>query len=200
MARTRSVDFDSRRTQILEGALEVFSTKGFRDATNKDIASAAGIGSPGLIYHYFKDKAALLRAVIEHNTRSFEAFSLDDALHGFSVADGLRLFAHNYLALVRRHNFRLMLREALGDSDFARTLSEAGPLRLWGVLATYLQHHMQRGHLRPCDPALAARSFVGPIVIHLMERNVFNAGATLASDEEALVDHIVDTFMRGMRP
>ena len=44
-------DFEERRQQIIDGALEVFSEKGFEKATNKDIAEAAGIGSPGLIYH-----------------------------------------------------------------------------------------------------------------------------------------------------
>src|SRR5215468_3763997 len=63
LRRTRNSE--ERRTQILEGALRVFSSKGFVQATNKDIAEAAGINSPGLIYHYFKDKADLLRAVIE---------------------------------------------------------------------------------------------------------------------------------------
>ena len=49
-------DFESRRQQIIDGALQVFASKGFEKATNKDIAVASGIGSPGLIYHYFKDK------------------------------------------------------------------------------------------------------------------------------------------------
>ena len=53
-----------RRRQILDAALEVFGTKGFYQATNKDIAEAAGGISPGLIYWYFKDKQDLLFAVI----------------------------------------------------------------------------------------------------------------------------------------
>ena len=59
---SQSID---RRTQILEAALEVFSTKGFHKATNKDIASAAGGMSPGLIYHYFKDKEDLFISLVD---------------------------------------------------------------------------------------------------------------------------------------
>ena len=40
-------DYESKRQQIIEGALHVFASKGFENATNKDIARAAGIGSPG---------------------------------------------------------------------------------------------------------------------------------------------------------
>src|SRR5690348_12855530 len=39
-----------RRRQIIDGALQVFSSRGFAQATNKEIAQAAGIRSPGLIY------------------------------------------------------------------------------------------------------------------------------------------------------
>ena len=47
-------DINERRQQIIDGALDVFATKGFENATNKDIARASKIGSPALIYHYFR--------------------------------------------------------------------------------------------------------------------------------------------------
>src|SRR5690349_23523802 len=62
MARTPKV-VEDRREQIIQAALRVFARKGFMRATNKDIAAEAGI-TPGLIYHYFKSKEALLEAVI----------------------------------------------------------------------------------------------------------------------------------------
>src|SRR5437868_12703689 len=63
MARTPKV-VEDRREQIIDAAMRVFSQKGFTRATNKDIAREAGI-TPGLIYHYFENKEALLRAIIE---------------------------------------------------------------------------------------------------------------------------------------
>ncbi len=57
-------EHERRRQQIIDGALVVFAEKGFEKATNQDIAEAAGIGSPGLIYHYFESKADLLRQVV----------------------------------------------------------------------------------------------------------------------------------------
>lgn len=57
-------DDKTRRQQIIDGALAVFARFGFKRAANRDIACAAGNGSPGLIYHYFKDKADLLYHVI----------------------------------------------------------------------------------------------------------------------------------------
>ena len=53
-----------RRGQILDAAFEEFSEKGFKGATIKSIARAAGLQSPALIYWYFPDKEALFREVL----------------------------------------------------------------------------------------------------------------------------------------
>ena len=50
-----------RREQILKAAFEEFAAKGFKGATIKSIAEAAGLQSPALIYWYFPDKEALFR-------------------------------------------------------------------------------------------------------------------------------------------
>lgn len=54
-------EYESKRQQIIDAALHVFASKGFEKATNKDIADEAKIASPGLIYHYFKDKGDLFK-------------------------------------------------------------------------------------------------------------------------------------------
>ena len=45
-----------RRAQILDAAFEEFSEKGFKGATIKSIARAAGLQSPALIYWYFRTR------------------------------------------------------------------------------------------------------------------------------------------------
>ncbi|MCB0125809.1 MAG: TetR/AcrR family transcriptional regulator [Caldilineaceae bacterium] len=57
--------YDERRQQIIQGALQAFSEKGYLGASNKEIAQAAGINSAPLIYHYFENKEALFQAVIQ---------------------------------------------------------------------------------------------------------------------------------------
>lgn len=51
------------RTQILDTALGVFATSGYRGASIRDIAAKCGISHPTLLYH-FPSKAALLMAVL----------------------------------------------------------------------------------------------------------------------------------------
>ena len=50
---------------ILEAALEVFSAHGFRGATIDQIADAAGMSKPNLLY-YFRRKEDIYVAVLEH--------------------------------------------------------------------------------------------------------------------------------------
>jgi TetR/AcrR family transcriptional regulator len=53
-----------KREQILEAALEVFSTHGFRGSTIDQIAEAAGMSKPNLLY-YFGRKEDIHKALIE---------------------------------------------------------------------------------------------------------------------------------------
>ncbi len=52
------------RAAILDAALEVFSAQGFRGATVDQIASAAGLSKPNLLY-YFPSKEAIHNALLE---------------------------------------------------------------------------------------------------------------------------------------
>ena len=51
------------RATILEAALDVFSTHGFRGATVDQIASAAGLSKPNLLY-YFPSKEAIFTSLL----------------------------------------------------------------------------------------------------------------------------------------
>lgn len=53
-----------RRAHVLQAALGVFAERGFRRATIRDIARAAGV-SDGTIYNIFANKTALLLALLE---------------------------------------------------------------------------------------------------------------------------------------
>jgi len=50
---------------IIKQALRVFRTKGYADTSMQDIANACGL-QKGSLYHHFKGKKGLLKAVIHH--------------------------------------------------------------------------------------------------------------------------------------
>jgi AcrR family transcriptional regulator len=61
MARSRPAD---RIAKLIEAAIRVFSSKGFRRAQMADIAQQMGV-SPGLLYSYVESKEALFYLVID---------------------------------------------------------------------------------------------------------------------------------------
>jgi AcrR family transcriptional regulator len=61
--KARHEQAQRRREQLIEAALAVFARKGVDGASIKDIARAAAV-TPGLLYHYFDSKEALVAAVL----------------------------------------------------------------------------------------------------------------------------------------
>lgn len=59
MARGRAANYDLQRDQILARAGELFAQHGYASATMNQVAEACNMSKPTL-YHYFRDKDALL--------------------------------------------------------------------------------------------------------------------------------------------
>ena len=55
---------EERRQQIVEAAIDLFSRKGFRGTTTREIAEVAGI-SEAMIFKHFTTKQELYSAIIE---------------------------------------------------------------------------------------------------------------------------------------
>jgi AcrR family transcriptional regulator len=59
MARPRAADFEQHRDAILAMAARLFADRGYAAGSIADLASACGV-SKALLYHYYRDKEALL--------------------------------------------------------------------------------------------------------------------------------------------
>src|SRR5262245_5334850 len=60
---------EDRREQIIGVAVRLFSQKGFRGATTKEIASAAGVNE-AIIFRHFATKSDLYAAIIDRKANS----------------------------------------------------------------------------------------------------------------------------------
>ena len=56
-----------RRQQIIDGAIKVFTEKGFHNSTTKEIAKAAGL-TEGTLYNYVQSKEDIIYIVYDHIT------------------------------------------------------------------------------------------------------------------------------------
>jgi AcrR family transcriptional regulator len=93
---------EKSRQQILDGALKLFSHKGYGATSVRDIAEEAGL-SKGNVYHHFPDKEAIFRALID---RYFDAMAQPDfpfnrALASGSFPDNLEELGHSIREIIR---------------------------------------------------------------------------------------------------
>ena len=98
----RQEQAEARRGQLLAVALDLFSERGIRGATIKEIAQAAGV-TEGLIYHYFPSKAALVRAVVENQQIEREMTALIGELKGMPIREAYQRIATRLLELLSRN-------------------------------------------------------------------------------------------------
>lgn len=192
-----------RRHQILEAALKVFSVKGFQKATNKDIAEAAGI-SPGLIYWYFKDKQDLFLSIIRERAPIFTMLAQTDQLMGLPPEQGLALVARAFLGAyhspVMVGLFRMLISEVIRFPQMAEMFYNQGLGAVLHALSAYMAHQMETGLLRQGDPMLAARSFMGLLIVHILAREVIRQPEALALSDQQVIDNAVAVFLYGMAP
>lgn len=87
MAKTQESERagEARRSLILDEALRLFASRGFRGTSIAAVADAAGISQPGVLHH-FKTKEELLHAVLdERDRRAFEAAEIEREYSGGPV-------------------------------------------------------------------------------------------------------------------
>ncbi|MEN9936694.1 MAG: hypothetical protein RLZZ387_3273 [Chloroflexota bacterium] len=191
-----------RRQQIMQAALEVFSTKGFQKATNKDIAEAAGGISPGLIYHYFKDKQDLFFSILQERAPIVSLAAHPERLMELPPREGLTLIGRSYLSVIAAPGnlavFRILLSEAIRFPQISEMLYKAAIVRVFGLVVRYLEYQMELGRMRRVDPMIATRSFIGMFIAQIMVREVFRQPEALATSDETVVTTAVDIFLHGI--
>ena len=73
---------DRRRKEIIEGAIKVFTAKGFHSATVREIADAAGL-TMGSMYNYIRSKEDIIYIVYQYITKILRD-EVTDAIAGLS--------------------------------------------------------------------------------------------------------------------
>jgi AcrR family transcriptional regulator len=201
MARTPKT-VEDRREQILDAAMRAFARKGFTRATNKDIAQEAGI-TPGLIYHYFENKEAVLKAMIEERSPARLVRALSQGSQALPPETFLRLLTQQALQKVEGDDFvqilRVMLPEAIHNEAVSPLIANVLGEIIFS-LSNYLAACMERGELRQADSLLAAQLFIGSVMAFVLRRHVLRDPLALQYSQQQIVDIVVTTMLNGLLP
>jgi AcrR family transcriptional regulator len=201
MARTVKA-VEDRREQIIDAAMQAFAQKGFFGATNKDIAREAGI-TPGLIYHYFKNKEALLWTIVEERSPLHMIRSLPPQVLEQSPEVWLRFLVRQVLLRVEDEKFmqliRVVLQEVVHNPEM-QPMPVTAMKKILDFLSRYLSAKMENGELRPTDPMLTAQVFVGSVMGFVLRRQVLQDPTALQYTQAQIADSVVDTVLTGLLP
>jgi AcrR family transcriptional regulator len=201
MARTPKT-VEDRREQILDAAMRAFARKGFTRATNKDIAQEAGI-TPGLIYHYFENKEAVLKAMIEERSPAQLVRALSQEARALPPATFLRQLTQQALQRVEGDDFVQMLRVMLPEAIHNETVSPLIANVLGDIvtsLSSYLAVCMERGEIRQADSLLVAQTFIGSVMAFVLRRHVLHDPLALQYSQQQIADIVVTTMLEGLLP
>lgn len=201
MHTERTPEGGDRREQILDAALSVFGARGYQKATTKDIADAAGI-SPGLIYHYFKDKEDLFRSLLRERGPIFKLVAQPEALTDLPLHEVLTRIGYAFFEVFRdpahAAMFRLLISEAVSFDEIGELFYRVAAQQVLSFICIYLQAQIDLGRIRPVDPLIAARSFTGMLVVHVIAREILRQPEALATPDERIIATAVAIATRGL--
>lgn len=191
----------AKKQSVLKAALRLFLEQGYGPTSMDAIAREACV-SKATLYAHVKNKEELFAAIVVSLIASHAAnFPVFETGHDDVRAELLR-FARDHVALLLSEEgaalYRVVIAEAPRFPELGRAFFQNGPAIRYAALVEYLTHASERGLLRIDDPRLAAGEFVSMVggTLHL---RAMLSQEILAAEQEAVVEHAVETFLRAYR-
>ena len=166
---------DKRREQILSTAVSLFSQRGFKGTTTKEIARAAGV-SEAMVFRHFENKDALYEAILDtkgcqDGVRRFPWEENETLKKAITEKDDLAVFYNIGLDAMNKHQadvafMRLLFYSALEEHDLAERFFNEFIERVYQFIGGYIAERQQDGEFREVNPRIVVRSFLGMLIHH----------------------------------
>lgn len=183
---------DERRQQILQIAMKLFSQHGFRGTTTKEIAQAAGV-SEAMVFRHFANKEELYNAILDFKACTG---SVNDPCELLAEAikrkDDRAVFEELANAMMQHHEkdtefLRLLTHAALEGHQLTKMFWERYVRRMYEFLGGYIRERQADGSFRDVDPLVVVRAFIGMVIHHSLNNNLWDTQRSLLdiSNEQA---------------
>ena len=215
---------EDRRLQVVRVAMRLFSERGFRGTTTKEIAHAAGV-SEAIIFRHFATKEDLYSAIIDLKScdgfaaglaASGEARGADcpqvvekvrcSAAEAMKARDDRAVFEGIALAMMEHHQsdhemLRLLLYSALEGHQLAQIFWDKNVRVLYEFLGGYVRERQREGAFRAADPLLVVRAFTGAVIHHSLNNILWErdpARRILDVPNERAAREFTEILLRGV--
>jgi AcrR family transcriptional regulator len=170
---------EDRRRQIIGVAIHLFSQKGFRGTTTKEIAVAAGVNE-AIIFRHFATKSELYSAIIDEKACARDIPALDAEIEKFAqLRNDRKMFERIALHILDTHEqdeafLRLLFYSALEGHELADLFFRNQVSERFRMVSGYIKTRIAEGAFRKVDPMIAVRTFFGTILHHALTNRFFN--------------------------
>jgi len=191
-----------RQRQIIDAAFEVFSRKGFSEATTHEIAKEAGV-AVGTIYKYFQNKRDLMVAVVtdiaitEPFLRILEKHDdMDDSTFVRSIiADRLNFGMDNAEKMIP------FLGEILRDDELSRRFADTVFTPNVGLGQKYLEEKSDSGVIRTINAQVIVRCFIGMMIGFMMVYRLEGTKSPINNiPRDEVISNMSDLILHGLQP
>jgi AcrR family transcriptional regulator len=193
-----------RRLQILRVAMRLFSQRGFRGTTTKEIALAAGV-SEAMVFRHFATKEELYSAILDHKACLHDTMDPRQVVaDAIARKDDHAVFEGLALEALDRHDddpefHRLLLHSALEEHELAQMFWEKFVTRVYRILGAYIRERQRDGAITKVEPLIIVRAFVGMVIHHSLNNNLWDQKRTLLKiSNEAAAREFTSILLRGV--
>ncbi|MBI4463499.1 MAG: TetR/AcrR family transcriptional regulator [Acidobacteria bacterium] len=191
-----------RHEQILSVAAELFAQQGYQGTTTRQIAERAGI-SEAILFRHFPTKEDLYWAVIESKCKTPQSAACAEEKWS-EVGDEQQVFLRIAQEILRGYQqdttkMRLLLFTALENHRLSHQFFQIYIAGWYELLAAYIRQRIQAGVFRDVDPYLAARSFVGMVIYHILIQELFGGKHYKDFDPQHVSETLTDIWLEGMK-
>ncbi len=190
----------STKERILEVSLKLFSEKGYKPTSVRDIAKEVGITQSGL-YNHFKGKDAILETLIA-NLMDSAVVKLFDKKSIEELADSgktiLRSIATTFklISFDKKNEalFKLLMQELYKNSTIREIYNEHFYQANVKKLSSIFFVMMQNETIKHSDPLFLAHEFFAPLFFYQMQVNLLKIDGKSNSSMVTLFEKHVDSF------
>jgi AcrR family transcriptional regulator len=196
----KEIEKESRKTDIINTAAQLFSEKGFHDVKMDDIAERVGL-SKGTIYLYFENKETLFFSIIQVRLSELTKQIQEILLLDEPFVENLRRFVTTCLGFLERHQafFKIMhsekMRMNVEEHYKMHDCAIEAYQTIFGITGELIRRGQKECILREDTPETLSKILLGILDAYLYQR-VF-LGSKVSIEEE--VDQVIDYYLNGAK-
>lgn len=191
---------EDRKASIVQAACRLFSEKGFRGVTTRELAAAVGVTEP-VLYEHFRTKRDLYRAIIE--SKAGEGVEVVQGIRDRyeAVADDFGFFSNLADSIVHWYMrdpafIRLLLFSNLEGHELKDLFHERS-CECFQIVSGYVSRRIADGAMNKVDPMVAARAFFGMVAHYALSAVVFDV-SPIPRPAPEVVQEMVGIFLGGL--